>query len=126
MKKPLTYLINLPMLEGVFPDKLIQLLENGGSFLCTNYLAILLLSCFHKVFFMKMRNSNILYRHRYGFRKTFSTNLSLIEAVDEIYSNLIDGLSGNGIYLDLQKAFDTVNRDILLKNLNTTEFIELR
>ena len=59
-------------------------------------------------------NNNILYKHQYGFRKTYSTNLALIEAVDEIYSSLYDGFYGIGIHLDLQKAFDTVNCDILL------------
>ena len=50
---------------------------------------------------------------------TYSTNLALIEAVNEIYSKLYDCFCGIGIYLDLQKAFDTVNYDISLKNLNT-------
>ena len=48
---------------------------------------------------------------------TYSTNLALIEAVNEIYSKLYDCFCGIGIYLDLQKAFDTVNYDISLKKL---------
>ena len=64
---------------------------------------------------MKMRlekyldNNNIFCKYQYGFRKTSSTNLALTEALDEICSNLKDGLYGIGIHLDLQKAFDTVN-----------------
>ena len=62
-------------------------------------------------------NNNIQYEHQYGFRKTYSTNLALIEAVDEIHSNLNSGLYVIGIYLDLQKAFDTVDHEILLHKL---------
>ena len=61
--------------------------------------------------------NNILYEHQYGFRKTYSTNLALIEAVDEIYSNLNNDLYGIGIYLNLQKAFETVNHNILSHKL---------
>ena len=62
-------------------------------------------------------NNNILYEHQYGFRKTYSTNLALIEAVDEIHANLSSGLCVIGIYLDLQKAFNTVDHEILLHEL---------
>ena len=62
-------------------------------------------------------NNNTLYEHQYGFRKTYSTNLALIEAVDEIYSNLNKGVYGIGIYLNLQKSVDTVNHEILLHKL---------
>ena len=59
-------------------------------------------------------NKNILYQHQYGFQKTDSKTLALVEALDEINSTLNEGLCGIGIYLQLQKAFDTVNHEILL------------
>jgi hypothetical protein len=59
----------------------------------------------------------VLYDYQFGFRKKHSTVLALLEVVDNIYKNLDDRNIGCGIYLDLQKAFDTVNHEILLNKL---------
>jgi len=42
------------------------------------------------------------------------TSVALLDVVDNIYQNLDASLTVVGIYLDLTKAFDTVNRDVLL------------
>ena len=62
--------------------------------------------------------NNILYEYQFGFRKNRSTNLALLDVVSDIYNNLDNKKYGIGIYLDLQKAFDTVNHKILLHKLN--------
>lgn len=52
------------------------------------------------------------------FRKSYITILALIGVVDYIYQRLDNSDVVIGIYLDLQKAFDTVNHDILFIKLN--------
>jgi retron-type reverse transcriptase len=64
-----------------------------------------------------LSRNNVLYDFQFGFRKNHSTALMLFEVTDSIYQNLDEGSSCCGIHLDLQKAFDTVNHDILLSKL---------
>jgi hypothetical protein len=71
-------------------------------------------SCVYK--FLTM--NNVLYDYQFGFRKRHSTALALIEVVDNIYHNLDEGNRCCGVYLDLQKAFDTVNHELLLSKLH--------
>ena len=54
-----------------------------------------------------------------GFRKNHSTSLALIDVIDNIYSCLDNNETVVGIYIDLQKAFDTVDHNILLYKLYT-------
>jgi len=60
--------------------------------------------------------NNILYDYQFGFRKHHSTTLALIDVVEDIYQHLDNNEISTGIYLDLKKAFDTVNHNILLDN----------
>ena len=48
----------------------------------------------------------------------FSTTLALIEVIDNLIQNMDNGNTSVGIYLDLQKAFDTVNQQILFAKMN--------
>jgi len=60
---------------------------------------------------------NVLYKYQFGFRKNYSTALALIDVMDNIYEKLDEQYFVIGIYLDLQKASDTVNHEILLHKL---------
>jgi len=64
-----------------------------------------------------LENNNILYEYQFGFRKNYSTSHAMMEVMDNIYQNWDNHELTIGIFLDLQKAFDTVNYDILLKKL---------
>ena len=68
--------------------------------------------------------NNILYNYQSGFRKNHSTNLCLSFLYDKILKGFDKGLFTGMILIDLQKAFDTINHEILLGKLHVTGFSE--
>ena len=56
----------------------------------------------------------LIYRYQFGFRRGHSTIQAVIEIIDNLRLEIDQGNSVLGTYLDLSKAFDTVNHDILL------------
>ena len=63
-----------------------------------------------------MKN-NLIYKRQFGFRNNHSTNHALISLSENIKSNLDSGQFSAGIFINLQKAFDTVNHEILCEKL---------
>jgi hypothetical protein len=61
-----------------------------------------------------LKINHILYDFQFWFRANHSTNLTLLEAIDNIYNRLDSKDYILGIRLDLQRAFDTANHEILL------------
>ena len=59
-----------------------------------------------------------IYDLQFGFRKKYSVNHALIKITESIRSALDDGKTACGIFIDLQKAFDTVNHFILTDKLS--------
>ena len=66
---------------------------------------------------MEFFNKKKLYCKQYGFRKGFSTALVRINLIDDIESGIDNKQFVCGVVIDLQKAFDTVDHNILLEKI---------
>ena len=64
-----------------------------------------------------LSNSKILYPKHFGFQNGHSTDHALLQLVDQIYESFERNEYTIGVFIDLSKAFDTVDHNILLKKL---------
>ena len=62
-------------------------------------------------------DNNLIYSLQFGFRQKYSTVHALISLTENIRKNLDEGNIGCGIFVDFQKAFDTVEHDTLLSKV---------
>ena len=67
--------------------------------------------------YMYLKNNNIFHKYQFEFRANHSTNHAFTEITEQIRNVCDKGQYTCGVYLHLQKAFDTVNQNILLAKL---------
>ena len=66
-----------------------------------------------------LNDNNHLFRKQFGFRKGHSTDHALISFIDSIYDSFNQSKYTLGVFIDLSKAFDTVDHNILIDILNS-------
>ena len=128
--KPLVTLYNMTIEQGVFPNALkmaqvIPIHKGDEKHLAQNYRPISILNCISKLLerlmqkrlYKFLEKHDLMYPLQFGFRRKHSTNQALIEVTEKIKEALDSGQTSLGIYLDIKKAFDTVNHNIMLKKM---------
>ena len=135
LASPIAQLCNLSISTSSFPDnckaaKLLPLYKKGCKTDPKNYRPISLLPLVSKVFEKIVHNqtqsfldeNNILYNSQSGFSKKYSTDSCLGLLTDKVAKGFDSGVYTGMILIDLQKAFDTIDHEILLQKMSFVGF----
>jgi hypothetical protein len=128
---PLTIIFNKSIEKGNIPDSL-KLAEikpiykgKGSKLDCQNYRPISLLPSISKILekiiynrlLEYLENNNLLDENQYGFRKNRSTIDAITNLIGHITSNHENKKISLALFIDMSKAFDTIDHNILIYKL---------
>lgn len=130
LRDVLRFLFNKSVKSGIFPDqmkvaKVTPVFKTGETSQMTNYRPISVLPVFSKllerIIYNRVYNfiteQKLLFRNQFGFQSSHSTEHAILEFIDNILKSFDNGQMTLGVFIDLSKAFDTVDHEILLQKL---------
>ena len=116
------------MKSGIFPDKLkiakvFPIYKSGKKYVLSNCRLIPVLPCFSKILerimydklYNYLNENEILNDKQFDFRAGHSTEHAILELIDEVSNAFGKNNFVLGVFIDLLKAFDTVDHNILLE-----------
>ena len=126
----LTYIFNLSLSTGEFVDdwkiaRVTPIHKYGSRQIVGNYRPISVLPIISKIFekeifqqlYKHMNENNLISKFQFGFRPGYSTLSTLTHMCDIWYNNLDNSELTGVVFLDIQKAIDSIDHEILLKKL---------
>ena len=126
----LSHIINCSLISGIVPPKrkiakVVPKFKDGHHEDMYNYRPISILPCFSKILekiianrlFSVLLRHNIISDHQFGFMPVKNTTHAILSLVDYLISSLEDNKLTCGIFIDISRAFDKIDHNILLSNL---------
>ena len=129
--KPLALIMNYSIAQGSVPldwkaSKVSPLYKGGKAYDMDNYRPISVLCISSKIFERAIHSqlcgflekNKLLSPYQCGFRKRYSTELATISLSDSILRSMDQGTLTGSVFIDLKKAFDTVDHDLSIEKLS--------